>query len=292
VGSILGTTATVGYDPTTRGVNLKFTDWVAGIRVPVYEKMTGIPKMEDVGRPYGSKKIRYWDTLSTTTLAATTNGDKGDLTWNSGTPGVTTITPSGLYIAVSYPENEQDYVETGMDPGIRENIELALAEGCDQLGMVQFSSLTNGIGDASYAPTASDVRKLTTQLSIATPAARVGDVALYAVVHPGASEGLQNTADFTSAEIRGDAENPQVRGTFTKANGVLWSFTTKVPTGNGNGGEGAIFAPGCFVVGWNQKPMIRSEIDGLAHCHIGYANLGAMLMYASRGRWFRTVVTV
>jgi hypothetical protein len=293
VASVLGTTATVGYDPTTRGVNLKFTDYQAGIQVPVYEAMTGIPMMEDVGRPYGSKIIRIYDTLATATLAATSNGDKGDLTWNSGIPSKVTLTPSGLYIAVSYPENEQNYVEAKMDPGITQNINAAMGEGCDALAMVSFSSLTNGWGDAGSAPTAPDVRKVVAQLSIATPAARLSDgVSLYAVVHPGAQEGLQNTADFTNAEVRGDAENPQVKGFFTKANGVLWNFTTKVPTANGNGGEGAIFAKSCFALGWNQKPMILRERDGLATCIIGYANLAATVVYASRGRYFRTVVTV
>lgn len=291
--SILGTTNTVGYDPTTRGVNLKFTDFAAGLQVPVYEKMVGIPMMEDVGRPYGAKKIRYLDTLTARALAETSNGDKGDLTWNSGIPQVVTVTPSGLYIAVSWPENEQNYVEARLDPAVAANIEAAMAEGCDALAMVAFSSITLGWGDADSVPTAPDVRKVVAQLGVATPAARLSDgVALYAVVHPGAQEGLQNTADFTNAEIRGDAENPQVKGFFTKANGVLWNFTTKVPTTNGNGGEGAIFAKSCFVIGWNQKPMVLRERDGLATCLIGYANLGATVMYPSRGQYFRTVTSV
>jgi hypothetical protein len=92
-----------------------------------------------------------------------------------------------------------------------------------------------------------------------------------------------------NAEIRGDSENPQVRGIFTKASGILWNFTSKVPTGNGNGGEGAVYTKDAFAVGWNSKPRVEQSKDGLATLYIGYANLGARVKWDARAVSVRTV---
>lgn len=279
-----------GYDPSVAGANLKYTDWASTIEVPAYESMTFIQTIDDVGRPYGSKKVRFWDEVAYQTLAATSDAANADLTWTSGTPTVSTLTPSAIYIAVSYPEHEQDYVEVGLDSGIRQNIEAALGSGCDYVAAAAISSLTAGIGDASYHITAGDLRAQLQAIRIADPSVMVGEGVIYAVLHPGCIADLAGISEYANAEIRGDAENPQVRGIFMKAQGTLFRFTTNVPTGNAVGGEGALFGKRCFGIGWNSKPKMYREQDGLAHNHIGYANLGSMVLFNNRGRYIRTVV--
>lgn len=281
-----------GYDPSVSGTNLKYTTWANTIYLPAYEHMTFISKVEDLGRPYASMAVRLWDELTVNTLAATSDGAAvADLTWGTGTPSKQTMTPSAIYVAISYPEHEQDYVEQALDPGIRKNIEGALGGGCDYIAAAAISSLTSGIGDAAYHLTANDLRAQLQALRIAAPDIMVGDSVINAVLHPACIADLAGISEYTYAEYRGDAENPQVRGMFVKSQGTLFSFTTMVPTANSNGGEGAIFGKNCFGVGWNQKPKMIRDMDGLAHLHIGYANLGSVMIDANRGRYIRSVVS-
>jgi hypothetical protein len=281
-----------GYTPGSTGTNLKVQDWLATIEVPAYEKMVFIPTLDDVGRPYSQKNLRFWDTLATTTLGTTTVPNNGALTFSSGTPTTLALTPSAIYIAVAYGPNQQDQVEVDMGGGVRSNIEAAMAEGCDAIVTAAISNLTAGIGDAAATLTAGDLHKLVTQLRIASPAVMVGDSTIHACLHPGAIESLLDQQTLMNAEIRGDAENPQVRGIFAKASGLLFRFTTKVPTANGNGGEGAVYSPDAFAVGWNSRPRVEQSKDGLASIYIGYANLGGRVKWDSRARYCRTVVSV
>lgn len=284
--------AITGYDPTTYGPNLKYSTWAGTIYLPAYEHMTFISKCEPLGRPYAGMTVRLWDELTPGTLAANSAGAAvADLTWESGTPSKQSLTPSAVYVAVSYPEHEQDYVEQALDTGIRQNIEAALGGYCDYIAAAAISSLSAGVGDAAYHITANDLRSQLQALRIAAPDIMVGDVAINAVLHPACIADLAGINEYTFAEYRGDAENPQVRGMFVKSQGTLFSFTSNVPTGNSNGGEGAIFGKDCFGIGWNQKPKMIRDMDGLAHLHIGYANLGSVMINADRGRYIRTVTS-
>lgn len=281
-----------GYTPGGTGTNLKVQDWLAGAEVPVYEKMVAIPTLDDVGRPYSQKNLRFWDTLSTSTLGTSVLPSNVNLTWSSGTPSTLPLTTSFIYIAVAYGPNVQDEVEFDMGGGIRSNIEAAMAEGCDVIATTAFSSVSSGIGNAATELTAGDLHTLVTQLRVASPAVMVGDQTIHACLHPGSMRGLLDQSTLMNAEVRGDAENPQVRGIFAKASGILFRFTSKVPTANGYGGEGALYVPSAFAIGWNSKPKVTKGTDGLATTYIGSANLGCIVKWSSRARYVRTVTSV
>ena len=279
------------------GRNLVYSSWAKTVEVPAYEKMIMIPTLDEAGRPYGTQNIRYWDTLTATTKASTagtsTALDITGMTINAGTPTVLTYTTTAVYVAVGINRDLSDAVEVDLDPGARQNVEQCLADGCEAVITALVSNLTAGVGDAATVGSAADVRKLVWQLRIASPAVVVGEREIVACLHPGAGDGLTSANEFMNAEVRGDAENPWVRGIFVKAFGTLFKFTTKMPTANGNGGEGAIYVPETFAVGWNQRPtMLAPQTSGLATFHIGYANLGGRVKWDSRGRFYRTIVSI
>lgn len=281
---------------TGTGRNIVYQSWANTIEVPAYEKMTMIPTLDEGGRPYGTANIRYWDTLTATTVLSTagtgTAHDLTHLTMNTGTPSVLTYTTTKVYCVVGYNDDEQDAVEVGLDGGIRQNIEQCMADGCDGIITALASNLTNGYGDNATQGSVEDCKLLAWQMRIGSAAVLIGDRTIHACLHPGAGNGLTKSSDWTNAEIRGDSENPVVRGVFLKANGILFRFTTKMPTANGNGGEGAIYVPEAFAVGWNQKPTMEKQRSGLATFHIGSANLGGRVKWDSRARYYRTVTSV
>lgn len=282
---------------TGTGRNLVYQSWANTIEVPAYEKMIMIPTLDEMGRPYGTQNIRYWDTLTAQTVASTagtgTALDIAGMTMNSGTPTSLTYTTSAVYVGVGVNKDVQSAVEVDLDPGIRENVEGCMADACDGVITALVNNLTDGIGDGATPGSAADVRKLVWQLRIESPAVMVGEREIIACLHPGAGDGLTSAPEFMNAEVRGDAENPWVRGIFVKAFGTRFKFTTKMPTANGVGGEGAIYVPEAFAVGWNNRPtMLPPQQNGITTYHIGYANLGGRVKWDSRGRFYRTVTTI
>lgn len=281
---------------TGTGRNLAFQTWAKTIEVPAYEKMIMIPTLDELGRPYGTQNIRYWDQLTAQQLTAaggsTTALDIVGITVNSGTPTVLTYTSTFVYTAVVINDDTAQTVEVDLDPGMRDNTEQCVADACDGVICALASSLTDGLGDGTTSANMLDIRKLVARARITSPKVMVGERTIHATLHPGALDGLANAADWMNAQVRGDEENPQVRGIFMKAYGILFHFTTKTPTANGNGGEGSIYVPETYAVGWNQRPRVEVQRSGVSNYVIASANLGGRVKWDSRGKYYRTVTTV
>jgi hypothetical protein len=281
---------------TGTGRNLAFSTWAKRIEVPAWEKMKFISSLDEGQRPYGTANIRYWDTPTAQTILSTAGTGAGHvlsaLTVNTGTPSVLTFNTTKVYCVIGLNDDLQDVVEVDLEPGMRDNAEQCVADACEGVITALVSNLTAGFGESTNTGSVEDCKLLAWQMRIQSPAVMLGERTIHACLHPGAGNGLTKSSDWMNAEIRGDAENPSVSGVFLKASGILFRFTTKMPTANGNGGEGAIYVPEAFAVGWNQRPKVEVQRSGLANFVIVSANLGGRVKWDSRARYYRTVVTV
>jgi hypothetical protein len=280
---------------TGTGRNLAFQTWAKGIEVPAYEAMKLIPILDEGQRPYGTANIRYWDELAATSILSTAGTGAGHvlsaLTVNAGTPTNLTFTTTKVYCIVGANDDTQEAVEVDLEAGMRKNATDCIAAACDGIITALASNLTLGFGNDTTPGSVADCKLLAWQMRIQSPAVMIGERTIHACLHPGAGNGLTASSDWMNAEIRGDAENPSVRGVFLKASGILFRFTTKMPTTNGNGGEGIVLVPEALAVGWNQKPKVEVERTGFANFVKVSANLGGRVKWDSRARYYRTMVT-
>jgi Cft2 family RNA processing exonuclease len=112
----------------------------------------------------------------------------------------------------------------------------------------------------------------------------------YKIVRSSSARGKQIYSD--QLHLRGGIQARFLpAGHVLGAGGILFRFTTKMPTANGNGGEGVILVPEALAVGWNQKPKVEVERTGFANFVKVSANLGGRVKWDSRARYYRTVVT-
>lgn len=286
-----------GYYPGTAGTSggsLPIKTWAKTIEKPIYERAKFMPLIDTGPRPYELGYVRKFDRYTYNTLSnSSTVPTKGNLTWNAGNASRVEVTPAGIYCAVGYSENQKQYVEQDMGGEIRPGIEACLAEGADAACLANVASLTNVYGGTTTHLSASALRTLVAALDInSNGGARSGEDMIYGVFSPAAKPGLLAIPEVANADYRGDDENPNVRGTIVKAMGLNLRFTNAVYDAGGNGAEGVIFIPSAFVVEWNQRPMVKTQEDGLEYELIGYMNLGSAIKWDERAYCVRTVNSV
>jgi hypothetical protein len=281
--------AVTGYTKGGTGANLSFTTFLKTFFVPSYEKMVFIPRIKEGGKAYAAAKLRTWDRFTSAALGTSTLGVATNLTWQSGTPSVATLTPAGYVIAVAYDDQNQDAVEMSLDSPIRTGLTGCAAEACDTTALLQVASLTQVVGDASTHPDLALVRSTIAALRIATyGSVDVRDGALQGVFTPAVEPDLLSIPEMTQANYRGDGENPLVKGFFTKGSGINWNYSTAVDK-TSTYANNVIFDPEAFLIMWNTHPSIEKQRDGIANLLISYANFGTAVARNEKAYALRTV---
>ena len=262
--------------------------WQKVAESATYQKMVMVPVIDEGDRPYGLLHIRKHARVSSSVLSQTAEGS--GLTYSTiiGTP--ITVTPAGNYVAAAWSENEDAQIDLNLDDEARGNIEQALAESTDQSVLTNIQSLTEIMSQASVdAPM---LRKGLGRLIGNTNGVVMpdGKPKIYGIFSHTQYPNLVNIPEVNNAEMRGDSENPYVKGIWVKGFGFLLLMTTVVAN-DANGWHNSLFIPSAFVVAWNVRSRLKRQDDELVNRIILYNNLGSAIKHNLRALALRTTAS-
>jgi hypothetical protein len=101
---------------------------------------------------------------------------------------------------------------------------------------------------------------------------------------------LANIPEFNSALVRGDSENPYVKGVWTKGGGIMLLMSTVVQE-DANGWHNCLYIPSAFVVAWNVRSRIKRQDFELTNKVIVFNNLGTAVKHNLRAVDMRTTTS-
>lgn len=262
--------------------------WQRTVEEATYQKMVFIPIIDTSDRLLNQLNIRKHLRVTGSTLSQTATGT--GLTYSVLADTPVTVTPVGSYVAAAWSENLDAQSDLNLDSEARGNIESALAELTDANALANIVSLTSPISvGAIDGPT---WRKAVGRLmgntnGVAMPG---GAPQIYGVFSHTQYPALADISEFNNAEIRGDSENPYVKGVWMRGGGVMLVFSTVV-TQDANGWHNAIFIPSAFVVSWNVRTRLKRQDEELENRIIVYNNLGSTVKHNLRAIAIRTTTS-
>ena len=263
--------------------------WQNNLEQPTYQRMVAIPTFDEYpGRVLNVGHIRKHARATATTLTQSADGDSLTASDITGTP--ITLTPVGRYVYVSWSENEDAQVEVNLDSEAAGNIEQALAEASDAAGLANATSLTQIMSQAAVDATMfrqAYGRLIGNMNGVAMP----GDgPTVYAIFHNTQYPNLMNIPEFTAANVRGDSENPHVKGIWGKGNGVQLMLSTVVAQ-DANGWHNIMYVSSAFVVGWNVRSRTKRQDYLLNNRIIVFNNFATAVKHDLRAIDMRTTVS-
>lgn len=268
----------------TTGWNLQ--SWKNGFEMTTYQRYVVIPILEDYGkRLYGTGNVRKHARVSGTVLGQSDDGSTLTASTIIGTP--ITITAAGNYVMAAWSENEDAQIDANLDAEGAANIEQALAELTETSVQANAQSLTQILSQAAVdAPMFRQAfgRMVGNTNGVTMPG---GDKTVYAVFSHTQYPNIMNIPEFTEAQVRGDSENPQVKGIWGKGNGVQLMLSTVVAQ-DANGWHNFMFTSDAFVVGWNARSRIKRQDYNLQNKVIAFNNMGSAVQHDLRAIAMRT----
>jgi hypothetical protein len=96
---------------------------------------------------------------------------------------------------------------------------------------------------------------------------------IYGLWHVTQMPALQGISEVNSAQMRGDDENPYVKGLWVKGLGFNLEVSTIVYF-DGTGYHNVFYIKSAFIVAWNQHAQIMKQMLEANYRLIGYANNG------------------
>lgn len=288
-GSLPTTTPPV-LTPGGAGAHFNFEVWDSGVETGTYQKQLFISRVDEMVRPYSKGHVRKHARLLVNTFGASDVGT--GLLYQNPVGVEITLTPAGNYVALAWSENEDAMTEVPLDADLADQMEMALAEGTDQSVLANVPALTNFRGGSGTNYDAAIHRNALALIQRNTNGWVIaGQTTIYGILDVAQYPHLMNIPEFTNAEIRGDAENPQVKGIWSKGGGVMMMLTT-VCTEDGNGVHGCLWVPSAFVVGWNVRTRTKRQDLELQNRLILFNNLGSTIKHDARAVGLRTDNTI
>jgi hypothetical protein len=269
---------------------LDFNAYQRRVEPATYQMMEFIPSIEEGDRPYNQLTVDKWTRVSSTELTQTTGGDTEDLTYAViiGTP--ITVTTLGHYVAIAWSQNMEAQTRASLEEA-KDDMIRALAEGTDTTALEAVSGGTQNMSQADAL--AANLRQGIGRLAGNTNGmAMPGNdkPVIHGIFTHKQYPNLVAIPEVNSAEMRGDSENPFVKGVWVKGFGFVLHLTTVIEN-DANGDHNCLYIPSAFVVAWNQKSFARQEINALEHHLIIYNNVGTAIKHDERLIDFRTTAS-
>ena len=263
----------------TSGYN--FEKFARKVEAATYQKMLFLPRIREAERLFDQLTVRKHLRASASTLGQSTAGINGDITKSTTADTPVTITPAGQYVAIAWSANEESQVEFDIPSEVQGELEQALAEASDTSGLANVISLTNNLTDTGVD--ASMFRKAYGRLmgftnGVATPGS---DPQVYGIFSNTQYPNLASIPEFNNAEVRGDSENPNVKGIWMRGGGVMLMLTTVVTT-DASGTHNCLFLPEAFNVSWNKRSQVIKDRDALQQSLICFNNFGTAVIHNAR----------
>ena len=264
--------------------------WEAGTEEATYQKMLFIPRIADKKRAYSQLHIRKQARIASVSLGQTAVGT--GLTYQDPLGTEVTLTPAGNYVGLAWSANEAAQNEIPLDSEFSSAMEQALAESSDSSALANVATLTQFRGNALADFDAAMIRNALALLGRNTNGAfAAGDSTIYGITDYAQQPHLMSVPEFTNAEVRGDAENPNVKGVWAKGNGVMFMYTT-VATEDGNGVHGCVWVPSAFAISWNVRSQTFKQDVELQKRLILFNNFGSTVQHDLRAVGLRTNNTI
>lgn len=263
--------------------------WMDTIEDPTYQRTELLNTIRVFpGKILNLGHVRKAARATGTVLGQSADGNSLTASDITGTP--VTITPVGRYIKVEWSKNEDAQVEVDLNAEAAGNIEQGMAETLDQAGLANSTSLTQSYSQASMD--AALWRQAVGKLMSNTNGEYMPGEApiIRAIFSPTQYPNIMAIPEFNNADVRGDSENPRVKGIFTKGGGVNVRFSTVV-TQDANGWHNPLYVEDTFIVGWNERTNAFSEQTELLKRIVVYANMGVTVLHDLRGIDLRTTVS-
>jgi len=276
---------TVMNPSTTTGGNLE--SWRRKFEVATYQRMKFIPTIDEGDRPYGLAHHRKFARVTGGTVAQSSDGT--GLTYLNilGTP--VTVTPVGSAVPIAWSRNERAQIDISLGSEGRGNIEQSLAELTETAALANIQSATEGISVADVdGPT---LRRAQANLYGNTNGVvEPGSTTMYGIFSHTQLPNLQGIEEYNRADVRGDSENPYVKGVWTKGQGMML-LTTTVVAQDANGWHNALYVSSGFIMDWNERSTIVEDSAELQERLIAYNNVGSNVLNNPRIYYIRTTAS-
>jgi len=251
-----------------------------------YENMQLITRFDDKDRPYSLLTINKKARISSVALAGTAVGT--GLTYQDPLGAPATVNPAGIYVALGWSANEDAETPYNFDQELGDEATRALAEGNDQNGAANFSSLTEFRGNGGADVTSATLRNAQGLLQRNTNGeAAPGRQDIYLVLDHSQYSAAMGIEEYAHAEARGDGENPYVKGVWSKGGGHNLLFSGVLPT-TGDGTHGCLWIRKALAVAWNVRSKVVKEPTELQVRHILFNHLGTGIQHNLRAVAIRT----
>jgi hypothetical protein len=276
--------------PGTAAAHLNFEVWEEGFDGATYQRMQSIPRFSTIKRPYSLGHIRNAARLGGNTLASTAVGT--GLLYQNPVGAEVTVTPSENYVAIAFSFGEQARTDITIETEFASELEQALSEASEESAMANFATLTQFRGNDVYNIEAGGLRNATSLLGRNTNGVfAVGDSTIYGILDWSQHSHLMSIEEYTHADIRGDSENPNVKGMWSKGGGVMMMLST-VCTTDANGTHGCIWVPSAFAIGWNVRSRVYRQDEELQGRLIVANSFGSTVRHDLRAVGLRTDNTI
>lgn len=277
--------ALLGTAITPSLTNWDFNVYKRGFEAATYQDMKLIPVVDEAMRLYNQLTIRKATRLTAATLATTSDGT--DLDYQSPVGVPVSLTPVHSVVPISYGDNQQAQTDFNITREMGAQITAALAEATESTVMANFQTATQFLSDADVSATM--LRQAGARLfgntngnfgpGTSTP--------FYGFFSHTQLPNLQAIPEVNSAEMRGDAENPYVRGIWVKGFGFVLNISTVIPQ-DGNGWHNALLVASGLVTSWNQRSTIEEGKIELGNYAIAHNNMGSNILHDARLLIMRT----
>lgn len=277
------------------GASLVNQVWAPDIERTLYEDAEFWPLLVERERPYYKLNIRKIGRFSATnSLASTTTGDEGtSLTYVVAADTNVALSPINRYVAVGIARHQMSEMNVDPKGPFRISVEQALNEQIDAVCLQDAASLstsTTGSGTAVIDKPGL-LNLLEKMRNAARSAIKLGDTKLWMCVTPGQFGDLMTVPELTAANLRGDGEDPLVKGIVINGLGLQFKVTGNVYK-TGGVAYNVIFKPEAFGIAWNEKPVVMAQEYELQYRLIAYANFAHNIVWDERAGLYETTDAV
>jgi len=272
--------AILGIVPGTEGVLALKSRWDAMFRTKANEEMA---IAQDFDTPTGDVTMEgdflYVRIIPTSTayVLATTAEAQDTLTYNESTVTRVSLTPRFIYSPFAIPDHMRSRLgdpDIGkLETGLRIQCLSAIDADVDTQAATLFQSISTVKGPFN-ADLANILDVKTALQTNAKEHVKQSSSVVHLKYHPSQIRFLNAIAQFANADARGDAENPNVKGFFIKAQGMTFNECGAV-TLSGATYYNCAFARSAFMLAWWTKPKVKPpqdfELAKLFHTEADYA---------------------
>jgi hypothetical protein len=166
---------------------------------------------------------------------------------------------------------------------------MALAESSESSVLANAQSLTNILtqADVDASLLRRGIGRLVGNTNGAVEPGMSGAAQIYGIFTNKQYPNLVNIPEVNAADVRGDSENPYVKGIWVKGFGFTLMLSTVVAN-DANGDHNVLYIPEAFGIAWNQRSLIKRMDEELQNQLIAFNNFGSAVKHNARAIALRT----